>query len=198
MKLHELKEMAIRGGNLTSQAEEHAKRMEVYLKDAKHIGDIDSFQVKQKGKEYGVYKGDELVAIANLDPIPNAYSIIDNLWVKESFRGKKILAKLLWFFKSRENHNKILFGKGHTDDTVDLLKANGLSLFKKYWFDPITGKEEKFDPNTVDDYYGSGKSRWSLMLEHNGDDSFLNMPKFNTLEAGYISQAYDWQIANHE
>lgn len=197
MELHKLAEMAYRGGNLTKIADEYAKKQEINQKDAKHIGDIDSFLVKKKGLIYSVWKDEELIALASLDSIPNSYAIVDDLWVKEEFRGQKILAKLLWFFKSRENHKKILLGKLHSDDTVDLLKANGLSLFKRYWYNTLTGDTEEFNKLTVDDFYKSDKKSWSLMLEHNGDD-FLNMPHFNTLEAGYISQAYDWQIADHE
>lgn len=193
MKLSELKEMAYRVGNLSSDADKFALKSEFLLKDSKYVGDIDSFKVKSDGRFFSMWNEDEMVALLKIDIIPNNYVVVDDLWVKESFRGKKLLAKLLWFLKSRENHPKILLGRCHSDDTYSLLKAGGLSKFKRYWFDPISGSTEEFNTDTVDSFYSNSKKKWSLMLEHQ-DDVFIDMPRFNTLDAGYISQSYDWQI----
>lgn len=194
MKLSEIKnvnEMAIRGGDMRTVADKFAARNEPLLKNSKHVGDIDSFNVKSDGKFFSLWSDDEMIALLKLDVIPNAHVIVDDLWVKDSFRGKKILSKLLWFLKSRENHPKILLGKVHTDDTQELLRAGGLSRFKRSWFNNTTGKVVDFDPKNIDKFYGDGQ--WSVMLEQ-VDCEFTQMSRFNTLEAGFVSQAYDWQI----
>jgi hypothetical protein len=196
MKLAELKEMAIRSGDLTAQADAFAAELETHLKthpkNAKHVGDIDSFKVRRYGNFFSVWDGDQLVAALKIDPIPGAHTVVDDLWTKASYRGKKILSKLLWFLKSRENHKQLLLGKVHTPTTQEIISSGGFSQFKRYWFDPITGDTEEFEPATVDKFYSMGKQKWSLMLESR--DDFFDMPRFNTLDAGYISQAYDWQI----
>ena len=200
MKLHEIcnvNEMAYRGGDLRSQADEYAKKQEVNLKDAEHVGDIEEFQVKKKGKIFKIFslwKDDELVALASLDPIPNAYAVVDDLWVKDTFRNQKLLSKLLWFFKSRENHPKLLLGKLHSDDTYSVLKAGGLSKFKRYWFDPISGDTAEFNSDSIEEFYKGRKSGWSLMLEQTEENYFKNMPRFNTLESGFVKMSYNWQI----
>ena len=59
MKLHEIcnvNEMAYKGGDLRSQADEWAKKQEIDLKDAEHVGDIEEFQVKKKGKIFSLWK----------------------------------------------------------------------------------------------------------------------------------------------
>jgi hypothetical protein len=197
MKLHEIcnvNEMAYKGGDLRSQADEYAKKQEVNLKDAKHVGDIEEFQVKKKGLIFSLWKDDELVALASLDPIPNAYAVVDDLWVKDTFRNQKLLSKLLWFFKSRENHPKLLLGKLHSDDTYNVLKAGGLSKFKRYWFDPISSDTAEFDRDTIDEFYKGRKSSWTLMLEQTDDQYLKNMPRFNNLESGFVKMCYNWQI----
>lgn len=194
MKLSDIKEMAYRGGNLTAQADRFYSSAEQHLRSGIHVGDIDDYQVKKKDLYYSLWTDEEMIAALKLDVIPNTYAVVDDLWVKENFRGKKILSKLLWFLKSRENHRKILLAKVHSDDTYNLLKSGGLSKFNRYWYDPMTGATEVFEPSTVDDFYKSAKKKWSLMLEHDGDDDFINMPRFNSIESGFVSQSYDWQI----
>lgn len=188
-----LKEMAIKGGDLSSQAENFADRFAIYLQDAVHVGDIDGLSVKAKGNYFSLWDGSTMVACIRIDPVPNVYTIVDDAWVKKEYRSQHLFAKLLWFLKSRENHKKILLGKVHSDDTIKLLKAGGLSRFKKKWYDPFSGKEEVFDVETIDDFYRADKVKWSLMLEEM-DDGLMNMPRFNDIEAGFVSQSYDWQI----
>lgn len=192
MRLAELTEMAIKGGGLSTQADEWAMRNKSYLEDSKHVGDIEEFQVKKKGLLYSLWNGSDLVALMKVDSIPNAYTVVDDWWVSSENRGQKIISKMLWFLKSRVGHSKLLLGKVHSDDTVNLLKAGGLSRFKKYWFDNTTGETEDFDVDTVDEFYTAKKQKWSLMLE--SQDDLNNMPRFNDPEAGFISQSYDWQI----
>ena len=73
-------------------ADKFAARNEPLLKNSKHVGDIDSFNVKSDGKFFSLWNDDEMIALLKLDVIPNAHVIVDDLWVKDSFRGKKILS----------------------------------------------------------------------------------------------------------
>ena len=211
MKLSELKEMAHRSGDLKSTADAFAAKSEPLLKDSKHVGDIEEYVVRSDGEFYSVWTSsipkstftepgesldnyDEMVAMVKVVKTTHDYVIVDALWTKREFRGKKIMAKLLWFLKSRENYSKMLIGIHHSDDTYNILKSGGLSKFKhRYWFDPKSGSTEEFDPSTIDNFYSSEKSKWSLMLEER-DDGLTSMPHFNTMEAGFSTQAYEWQI----
>lgn len=187
-----LAELAIKVGDLRKQADEWATNQEEHLKDSKHIGDIDSFELKQKNSIISAWDGGKLIAIVRIDNIPNVYTVVDDLWVREDYVGKKIISKMLWFLKSRLGYKKLLLGKIHSTDTYSLLKANGLSKFKKYWFDIMTWNTEPFDPSTMDDFYSADKSKWSLMLESQ-NDGLDNLPLFNE-DAGFVTQSYDWQI----
>jgi hypothetical protein len=179
MKLKELTEMSIRGGNLTAQSDVWAaKRESELLSNANNeqIGKIDSFVVKQHLFTVSVWDGNQMIGIATIDNIPNQYCLIDNLWVISSLRGKKLLSKLLLFLKIDRGYNKLALADVHSDDTYDLLKAGGLKSFKKHW-ENRQGKIEEFSVDTIDDFYGAGW--WKLVLENTEDFSgFIKTDSF--------------------
>lgn len=185
-------ELAMKAGNLKPQADAWAENLKTHLSNAKKIGDIEKFEVRQKEHLISAWDDDRLIAVLRTDVIPNAYTVVDDLWVDQDYRGQKVMSKLLWFLKSRLGYKKLLLGKFHSTDTFELLKNDGFSKFKKSWFDPMTWQMEPFDSKTIDDYYTLEKSKWSLMLEA-PNDALENLPRFNE-GAGFIAQSYDWQI----
>ena len=169
MKLSDLKEMAVRGGDLTAVADSWAEKLERSLKDDptnKEVGKIDSFTVRQRFFLHSIWDGDELIAAFTLDNIPSVYCKIDDVWVKSDRRGQKMFVKILLFIKNELKCHRIVFGEVHSNETVNLLKSDGLKAFKKHWQNRA-GEIKQFSPDTVDDFYGVGK--WLLVLE-SGDD----------------------------
>ncbi len=189
---HIINEMSMKGGDFSAPAERFARHHETQWADGKHVGDIDEFSVNQDGIYYSVWDGEELIACASADTLPTSYTIVDHLWVETSYRGQNIISKLLWFLKTREGYDKLMFGKVHSSDTYNFLKQGGLSKFKKTWH---RGEEiEPFSPETIDDFYGiDDKKDWQLVLE--GDlSAFSDFPRFRGDADYWATECYDWQI----
>lgn len=166
MKLVDLEEMATKGGDLSSVGDRWAQGVTKMLlsnpKDNKKIGMIDELEVRKFIMTYSIWDKDRMVAAARIDLIPGATAIIDDVWVDRERRGQKLFVKLLLFIKNRLKQARIIFGEVHSDDTVKLLKADGLKAFTRYWQDK-NGEVRPFSPATVDEFYGLGK--WKLVLE---------------------------------
>jgi len=154
-----------------------------------HIGDIEKFKIKQYGIMYSLWDGDKVVACASLseDTIP----LVDHVWVDEDYRGQKLYSKLLWFFKTRLGHSRILLGDTHSRNMQEIV-VNGLSGFTKSWYSTETGENEPFDKNSLDKYYSDNTkpTEWRVMLENFG--TYQNWPKFSGND--FIRDHYDWQI----
>lgn len=191
MKVNDIvTEMTMRAGNLDKRATDFADTNAQRWYQGKHVGDIDSFVVKKDGIYFSVWDGDTLIAFSSVstqNPV-----VVDDVWVNGEYRGQKILSKLLWFYKSRLGHDKLILGDVHSKDTTDIIIGGGLSRFTKLWINIRTNQTEPYDPATVDSFYSwVGPTPWRLMLENDGD--FTDWPVFNT-GPGYIKQSYDWQI----
>ncbi len=179
-------EMAVRAGSFEKEAAEFGEMNKSKWFKSDPIADIDNFQVRKAGVHYSVWHDEVLIAFASLSKqdIP----IVDDVWVNPDYRGKGVFAKLLWFFKSREGHPKLLIGGVHSEMMQDVIKR--LSKFQKSWYKQ--GEVKPFSIDTLDQFYkGFGSSHWQLMLE-NEDTFFDGWPHFNG--GGYIKESYDWQI----
>ena len=170
MKLSDLHEMALRGGNLSAIANAWAVKLQAdalkHLGDHQEIGKIDDLIVRKKLFTTTIWNGDVMVLAAQVDIVPNAYCMVDDVWVAPSARGQKLFSKFLIFLKVKLKQPKIVFGEVHSDDTYQLLKADGFKLFKKRW-ENFHGDVAEFSPDTVDQFYGAG--RWKLVLENTDD-----------------------------
>jgi hypothetical protein len=174
MKLSDLVEMAMRGGNLTARADAWAAKLEISvlhnLNDHPIIGAIGDLVVRKKFLTVTVWSGEKMVLAAKVDPVPGAYCMIDDIWTALELRGQKLFSKFLLFLKIDQGYTKLAFAELHSDDTYDLLKAGGLKAFKKHW-ENYHGEVADFSPNTIDEFYGAG--HWKLILENTADMSYL-------------------------
>jgi len=189
LKLIDLHEMAIKSGDLRKLADEFATKNVEKWKQFPHIADIDSFKVRRSENHYVLFDDDVCIAHFQVDENGPSSVIVDGVWVKLEYSGKKIFSKFLWFLKSREHYSKIVLGDVHSIETYNLLKSGGLSRFKKSW-ENKNSEKINFDTNSIDDFYGN--SKWKLVLECS-DDSFDDFPRF-TEQKHWIKEAYDWQI----
>lgn len=189
MKLKDLKinEMTMRGPNLDKLATKFVDTNKDKWFTGQHIGDIEQYQIKKLDDYYSVWDRDVIIAASQLDDT-KSIPIVDKVWVNKEYRGQKIFSKLLWFYKTRLGYPKLLLGDVHSADMQEVVK--GLSNFTKYW---VKGdQQEPFNINTLDKFYGFGKSTgWMLMLENTGD--FSSWPKF-TIGKDWIRENYEWQI----
>ncbi len=163
-------------------------RKAIWFTEGNYIADIDQFNVRlyRPDNLYSLWDKEELIAYITL----SEKSEVDDVWVQPNYRGQKIFSKLLWFFKTRLGHNKLMLGKVHSRDMQEVVK--GLSRFNKSWENMVTGEIHEFDVNTLDDYYDWLKSTdWRLILENDGN--FSDWPMF-TLNKQFILESYDWQI----
>jgi len=177
-----INEMTMRGPNFDKQAEEFGKMNEKrWLEQGKHIADIEQYKVIQHGIYYSLWDNDQLVAFCSLS---NADNTVDDVFVQQDYRNKKIFSMMLWFFKTRLNRTPLLLGPVHSNTMQEVVK--GLSRFKKYWVNIKTNEKVPFDINTVDEYYSYLQpTPWRLVLENNGE---FNWPMFNG--NGYIKESY--------
>lgn len=173
MKLHQIIEMALRGGDLTKSADDWAAKLETLVRsssDHREIGKIDTLIVKNHLFTYTVWDGDRMVMAARVDIVPNYTCKVDDVWVKTLMRGKKMFVKFLLFLKIDRNQSRLEFGDVHSDETYSLLKADGLKAFKKHW-ENSNGEVQEFSFDTIDKFYGAG--RWRLILENTTDLEFI-------------------------
>ena len=162
---------------------------QVWKSEGGHIGDIDDFKVLKYYTMYSVWDDGKLIACTSLseDEIP----VVDTVWVDKNRRGEKLLSKLLWFYKSRLGHSKLLLGDTHSMNMQEIVHG-GLRRFAKSWYNIDTGEKIKLDPSDLDKYYDEHfPTKWRVMLENSGD--FSAWPKFNT-GTDFIRENYDWQI----
>lgn len=207
MKLHELKEMAIRGGNFRPIADKFAtdykKFYQKHKAEFKHIGDVEIYPCYKHGSSYFLFDDSEIIFICSAEKsfIEDGALLIDSVWLDSKYEGKKIYSKLLWFLRSREGVKKLILGNQHSEDTYNLLKAGGLSAFNKTWINTLTDEREPFDKDTIDKYYAGSNANWKLMLESNSKGDELTEEVKNDrfsyvtdLKYGYVKSVYDWQI----
>ena len=198
MKLADLKEMAVRGGDLRNVADVFAKQFHIdYPKikhNFKHIGDIDNLAVYSNSSYYLLLEDEKIVLICKTENIQNYGTMIDDVWVDSTLSGKGLFSKILWFLYSRQNLHPLYFGAVHSDETYELLKRGGFSKFKKTWVNDYLNAEEPFDKDNLDKYYTS--SKWKLKLEATDELKELKeeVSQFRFLIDGYTKCAYDWQI----
>jgi hypothetical protein len=190
IKLSELKEMAVKSGNLRKLADSFADANKDEWAKYPHVADIDDMQVTHSANHYVLFKDGAPVAHFQVDVLTKDSAVVDGVWVASEMSGKKVFSRFLWFLKTREHYSVIQFGDVHSQETHQLLAAGGLSRFQKCWKNSSTGEVVQFNAETIDDFYKS--SKWKLVLESN-DDSFDDFPRFTKGE-NWIKEAYEWQV----
>ena len=185
MKINEVIE-TMRGPNFDKVAKDFGNTNSSRWKTkGKHIGDIEDYKLLQEGIYYSLWDQETLIAYCSLSTSNNE---VDDVWVHEQYRGKKLFSMLLWFFKTRLNRTPLMLGSVHSSAMQEVVK--GLSRFKKYWFNLRSNEKALFSIDTVDSFYShSGSTAWRLMLENTGE---FNWPKFNG--SGFIKESYPGYI----
>lgn len=189
MKIVEItNEMTMRGPNFDSAAEKFGQLYATaWLTDGAHIGDIEHYRLVKYRNYYSLWDNQELVAFTSLTDV----SEVDDVWINEKYRGQKIFSKLLWFYKTRLHHSKLVLGAVHSKTMQEVVK--GLSRFKKSWVNTSTNSVAPFDVDTLDDYYSyGGPTEWRLMLEN--DFTFSDWPMY-TQGQSYIKENYSGYIS---
>lgn len=178
-----IKEMTMRGMDLSRQAEEFAnKYKERWYTYGKHIGDIENYKVLQDGIYYSLWDDTILVMVCSLS---NTENKVDDVYVNPKYRGKKIFSMMLWFFKTRLNRSPLMLGEVHSKMMQEVIK--GLSRFNKYWYNIKTNEKEIFSLDTIDDFYSYLQpTPWRLMLENSGE---FDWPKFSG--NGFVKESYE-------
>ena len=175
----------MKGGDYDSAARDYVARSTSLWLKSSMVGDLDDFTVRRLGSVFSLWNKEEFAATVSAKESELGY-VIDDIWVDPKYRGQKLLVKLLLFLRTRENMNKLVLGDVHSDDTVAMLRGNGLKLFRKHWINN-QGKVREFSPDTIDEFYGAG--HWKLVLENHTD--FSSWPRYNSLDEGYIKTSYD-------
>ncbi len=177
-----INEMTMKGPDFSKQAKEFGEiNKKRWLEKGKHIADIEQYRVIQHGIYYSLWENDQLVAFCSL---ANADNTVDDVYVAEEYRGKKIFSMMLWFFKTRLNRDQLILGPVHSAMMQEVIK--GLSRFNKYWINIRTNEKEPFDLKTLDNYYSYlSPTPWRLVLENQGQ---FDWPMFN--KDGYIKESY--------
>lgn len=189
MKIIEVtNEMTMRGPSFDAAAEKFGQLYaSSWLANGTHIGDIEHYQLVKYCNYYSLWDNQKLVAFTSLTDDTNE---VDDVWVDEKYRSHKIFSKLLWFYKTRLQRNKLILGPVHSKTMQEVTK--GLSRFKKSWINTATNTAAVYDINTLDDYYSyGGPTEWRLMLEN--DSTFTNWPMY-TRGQSYVKENYSEYI----
>lgn len=207
MKLRELKEMAIKGGNFRPLADKFASDVKSYFErnrdKFKHIGDVETYQCFMYDSTMVLLDEERIIFVCAVEftLIDPEAKKIDSVWLDSSYEGKNIYSKVLWFLRSREGVKKLILGDQHSEDTLKILRGGGLSSFTKTWINTKTGEQEAFSPDTLDKYYQNFNVDWKLVLESNaeGDEITEIVKNFRysfvtDVTLGFVNSAYDWQI----
>jgi len=87
---------------------------EQWLLQGKYVADMDQYKIRQFQNVYSIWANkNEVIACATIktsDIIP----VIDDIWVKKSFRQQKLFSKLLWFFITKLNYSELMLGPSHS------------------------------------------------------------------------------------
>ena len=155
----------------------------------KHIGDIEHFKVLKKGYIYLLMREDVGVAFFEVRKNYKAL-LIDVVYIDQSFRGKDVFEKFIWFLKKHKGGSKILIGDVHSEKMINAIKK----LSKKFEISWVKGNQKiKFDPEKINDFYGVGHTTgWQIMLENGGD--FSGWPLFFNARSPDIKQYYYWLL----
>lgn len=170
----------MRGMDFSKQDNRYADENKLIWKEqGTYIADIEKFKVLQYGKYYSLWDSDQLVGFCSL-----MNSIVDDAYVDEEYRGQKIFSLMLWFFKTRLDHDQLIIGSVHSPMMQEVVK--GLSRFEKFWINLETNEKIAFDPVNVDEYYSYlMPTKWRLVLENTGE---FNWPMFNS--DGFVKESY--------
>lgn len=181
MKINEILE-TMRGPNFDKISKEFGiKNSNRWRLKGTHIGDIENYKLIQDGIYYSLWDSDTLIAYCSLT---NSNNEVDNVWVSDLYRGKKIFSMMLWFFKTRLNRSQLMLGAIHSSAMQEVVK--GLSRFKKHWVNIRTNELLPYDPATLDNFYSyEGPTLWRLVLENNSE---FNWPKFKG--SGFVVEEY--------
>lgn len=197
MKIKDLFEQPIMGGELRDAANKWAKTIQKQFEDEpesfQYTADIDEFKVLKRNNFYCLLDH-QIIAIMKVIPSQRICEV-DDVWVDETYVGKKIFSKMLWFLKSREGFDTIIFGSIHSSETIAAIRNGGFSKFRKSWINPFTSEKKDFDPADMDSYYNT--SRWKFVLESTEElDDLVDLVKDARFSNGesWIKESYDWQI----
>lgn len=160
MRLHE---MTMRTSNFDDLADNYAKtNANRWQTRAKPIGLIGRYVVKRDGMYYSVW--DDNTMVASLSISSQTPSIIDDVWVSRTHRGQKIFSKMLQFAIIKLKKHTLMFGDVHSMTTYEIVK-DGLSNFKKTWFNIRTNEIMPHSEEILDKVYSSrAPTAWRLLL----------------------------------
>jgi len=191
--MRSLDEMTMRAGRLNDRVAQQIvdANKDTWYQSAR-IGEIAQYDLRLSDKMYSLWDGDQYVASARLEDSDRmGMSEVNLLHVDAKYREQKILSRLLWNFKSRQNRKQLVLNQIHSDDLYSIIVGGGLSRFEKFWIDQ-SGQTKPFDNNTINQFYShGGPTGWRLVLENSYDLSFF--PKFSP-GTNWLLEDYSWQI----
>jgi hypothetical protein len=160
-------------------------KKDTWLAQSKYIADMDNHKIRKYNNTYSVWDDTELIACASI--IDSNIPEIDNIWVHQNYRGQKLFSKLLWFFFTRLNINKLVIGDTHSNNMQEVLKTIRIP---KYWINSKTGQTDPYTPDNVEKYYEFPWGEWKLLIDNT--DGFKNWPMFNG--NGFTKESYEGNV----
>lgn len=190
MKLHQLKETPLDGeSDFRALADSSAEKNNDFFSKLPITAEIDDYILRSNNSYLSLWANNELIASLKMVKLTDKSVEVDDLWVKKEYEGKKLINKLLWYLKSRENFHQIYLGNVHSKSTKSMI-TTGLHAFDKFWINHMTGEKIPLNPADVDKYYPN--VRWKLMLE-NDIAEHDNMPRFyveGNPNGGFMRMSY--------
>lgn len=147
-----LKEMAAKAGDVSANAKANADNHHEEWESAPIVYEKGPLKIRKFRQMYSMWNNDELIFSAKVKEDDDVFTI-DDLYTPEAQRQKGNLSKFINILLDDLGAVNIVLGNRHSDSTIKMLKANGLSSLKKSWVNMRTGKVVKHDSNDFEKYY---------------------------------------------
>ena len=171
---------AMHGGNMSTKADQYASHnMQSWKDNGTNIADMDNYSVIHYNGTYSIWDKDVVIACATIDS-----DTVENVWVKEDYRGQKLFSKLLWFFFTRLNYDKLFIG--NTIHSTAMQEVLSTIRMPKFWVNTVTSEVDKYDPTYTEKYYQFPWTDWKLLIDNT--QGFKDWPMRNG--NGFVTEGY--------
>jgi len=169
------------------------KKLSVFQKATmSHCGETDGYQIYSQPHDHGgiwlVFFHEETPALISriIDEIwhGRTYSRLQFVYISELYRGRQMMARLLWFIK-QQMKMPIICDNSMSEPalkSIGQVKQERPNYFQIYWSDGT--QTVPLESETVRSYVseiGEPDSLWRLIIEHSEDQRFT--PLFDTADS---------------
>ena len=183
-----ISEMTQRAGDIESGMLRYVENAKSRFDSFKRIGDIEEHcQVFKLDNEYLLYDSDRFIGYFFIDKNGERFRL-RLAFVDRDYRGKNYFEYFIWFLVRHESMEEIEISDVHSIATEEALKKLSYRMDLHWEKD---GKKEKYEPGSVNKYYGARPTGWVVVICNEGaTKAFEDWPRYFDLKIGHIGIFY--------